>query len=378
MDSTTHDLSRVLIELGLVVIGLAILARIASRWGFSAIPLYLLAGLAFGNGGLAPLNVSASSIHIGAEIGVLLLLFMLGLEYTGAELVESLRCGFPAATVDLTLNFTPGLIAGLLMHWTPLAAVLLGGVTYVSSSGVIAKVLADLRQLEKPETPAVLSILVLEDLAMAVYLPLVAVLLAGGGLGRIALSVSLAIATVFLVLVVAVRYGQPLSRFVAHESDEIVLLTTFGAVLLVAGVAQRLQVSAAIGAFLVGIAVSGPMAKQTHRLLGPLRDLFAATFFFFFGLQIDPATLPPVLLSAALLGGVTAVTKVLTGYWAARRGGVDQRGRLRAGMALVARGEFSIVIAGLGASLEPQLGPLSAAYVLLLAVLGPILARAAK
>jgi K+:H+ antiporter subunit KhtU len=378
MDSTTHDLSHVLIELGLVVIGLAILARIASRWGFSAVPLYLLAGLAFGNGGLAPLNVSASFIHVGAEIGVLLLLFMLGLEYTGAELVENLRDGFPAAMVDLTLNFTPGLIAGLLLQWKPLAAILLGGVTYVSSSGVIAKVLADLRQLEKPETPAVLSILVLEDLAMVVYLPLVAVLLTGGGLGRIALSVSLAIATVFLVLVVVVRYGQPLSRFVAHESDEIVLLTTFGAVLLVAGVAQRLQVSAAIGAFLVGIAVSGPMAKQTHRLLGPLRDLFASTFFFFFGLQIDPATLPPALLSGAMLGAVTAVTKVLSGYWAAQRGGVDQRGRLRAGMALVARGEFSIVIAGLGASLEPQLGPLSAAYVLLLAVLGPILARAAK
>jgi CPA2 family monovalent cation:H+ antiporter-2 len=378
MDSTTHDLSRVLIELGLVVIGLAILARIASRWGFSAIPLYLLAGLAFGNGGLAPLKVSTGFIHIGAEIGVLLLLFMLGVEYTGKELLENLRGGFPAAVVDLALNFTPGFIAGLLLRWQPLAAVLLGGVTYVSSSGVIAKVLADLRRLENSETPAVLSILVLEDLAMAVYLPLVAVLLAGGGLAKIAVSVSLAIAAVFLVLVVAVRYGQPLSRFVAHESDEIVLLTTFGAVLLVAGVSQRLQVSAAIGAFLVGIAVSGPMAQQTHRLLAPVRDLFAATFFFFFGLQIDPATLSSELLTAVLLGAVTAVTKVLTGYWAARRRGVDRRGRLRAGMALVARGEFSIVIAGLGASLEPQLGPLAAAYVLLLAVLGPILARAVK
>jgi len=378
MDSTTHDLSHVLIELGLVVIGLAILARIASRWGFSAIPLYLLAGLAFGNGGLAPLKVSAGFIHIGAEIGVLLLLFMLGVEYTGRELVENLRGGFPAAVVDLALNFTPGLIAGLLLRWQLLAAVLLGGVTYVSSSGVIAKVLADLRRLESPETPAVLAILVLEDLAMAVYLPLVAVLLAGGGPAKIALSISLAIATVFLVLVVAVRYGQPLSRFVVHESDEIVLLTTFGAVLLVAGVSQRLQVSAAIGAFLVGIAVSGPMAQQTHRLLAPLRDLFAATFFFFFGLQIDPAILPSALLTAVLLGAVTAATKVLTGYWAARRRGVDQRGRLRAGMALVARGEFSIVIAGLGVGLEPQLGPLAAAYVLFLAVLGPILARAAK
>jgi monovalent cation:H+ antiporter-2, CPA2 family len=378
MDSTTHDLSHVLIELGLVVIGLAILARIASRWGFSAIPLYLLAGLAFGNGGLSPLKVSAGFIHIGAEIGVLLLLFMLGVEYTGRELVENLRGGFPAAVVDVALNFTPGLIAGLFLRWRPLASVLLGGVTYVSSSGVIAKVLADLRRLENPETPAVLAILVLEDLAMAVYLPLVAVLLAGGGPSKIALSVSLAIATVFLVLVVAVRYGQPLSHFVAHESDEIVLLTTFGAVLLVAGISQRLQVSAAIGAFLVGIAVSGPMAQQTHRLLAPLRDLFAATFFFFFGLQIDPATLPSALLTAVLLGCVTAVTKVLTGYLAARRSGVDRPGRLRAGMALVARGEFSIVIAGLGAGLEPQLGPLAAAYVLFLAVLGPILARAAK
>jgi len=143
---------------------------------------------------------------------VLLLLFMLGLEYTGGELVENLRGGFPAAVVDLALNFTPGLIAGLLLRWRPLAAVLLGGVTYVSSSGVIAKVLADLRRLENPETPAVLSILVLEDLAMAVYLPLVAVLLAGGGSAKIALSVSLAIGTAFLVLLVAVRYGQPLSR----------------------------------------------------------------------------------------------------------------------------------------------------------------------
>jgi CPA2 family monovalent cation:H+ antiporter-2 len=280
--------------------------------------------------------------------------------------------------VDFALNFTPGLLAGLLLNWKPLAAVLLGGVTYVSSSGVIAKVLTELRRLNNPETPAVMSILVLEDLAMAVYLPLVAVLLAGGGPARMALSVSLAVATVLLVLALAVRYGEPLSRVVAHQSDEIVLLTIFGAILLVAGAAQQLQVSAAVGAFLVGIAVSGPMAEQTHRLLAPLRDLFAATFFFFFGLQIDPASLSHALPSAVLLGVVTAVTKVLAGFWAARRTSVDRRGRLRAGMALVARGEFSIVIAGLGAGLEPQLGPLSAAYVLFLAVLGPILARAVK
>src|SRR5258706_8876422 len=104
MDSVTHDLSHILIELGLVVIGLAMLARIASRWGFSAIPLYLLAGLAFGNGGLAPLKVSTGFIHIGAEIGVLVVLFMLGVEYTGRGVVGKLPDGFPAAVVDLALN----------------------------------------------------------------------------------------------------------------------------------------------------------------------------------------------------------------------------------------------------------------------------------
>jgi monovalent cation:H+ antiporter-2, CPA2 family len=378
MESTTQDVSRIFIELGLVVLGLALLARIASRWGFSAIPFYLLGGLAFGNGGLAPLNVSAGFIHIGAEIGVLLLLFMLGLDYTGEQLRGNLRGGLPAGAADLALNFPPGFIAGLLLGWKPLAAVLLGGVTYISSSGVIAKVLAELRRLHCPETPVVLSILVLEDLAMAVYLPLVAVLLAGGSTVKMALSVAVAVAMVFLVILIAVRFGKRLSGFAAHHSDEIILLTTFGTVLLVAGISQRFQVSAAIGAFLVGIAVSGQMAEQTHRLLAPLRDLFAATFFFFFGLQINPATLPPALLSAVLLGGISTVTKVLTGYWAARRVGLDRKERLRAGMALVARGEFSIVIAGLGTGLEPQLGPISAAYVLLLAVLGPILARAAK
>jgi monovalent cation:H+ antiporter-2, CPA2 family len=378
MTAPVHDASRLFIEIGTAIVLLAILARLASRWGFSAIPLYLLAGLAFGNGGLAPLPLSQGFIGTGAEIGVLLLLFMLGLEYSGEDLKKNLRFGLPAGLVDFVLNFTPGLVAGLLLRWKPLPAVLLGGITYISSSGVIAKVLAELKRINNPETPMVLAVLVLEDLAMAVYLPLVGVLLIGGGPAKIAVSVSIAVAVVMFVLFVALKYGQQLSRFLASESDEIILLTTFGTVLLVAGLAERFQVSAAIGAFLVGIALSGPIAEQSHRLLAPLRDLFAATFFFFFGLQIDPATLPAALPVALGLGVVTAGTKVATGYWAAKRAGIDKQGSLRAGMALVARGEFSIVIAGLGVGLEPRLGPLAAAYVLFLAILGPILARLAK
>ena len=378
MIAQAHDASQVFIELGAAILGLALLARLANRLGFSAIPLYLLLGLAFGNGGLAPLNVSEEFIHIGAEIGVLLLLFMLGLEYTGEELKHYLHTGLASGAVDFALNFPPGMVTGILLGWSPLAAVLLGGVTYISSSGVIAKVLAELGRLNNPETTSVVSVLVLEDLAMALYLPLIAVLLAGGGIQKIAFSVSIAIGTVGVILLIALRYGRQVSKFFLHESDEIILLTTLGAVILVGGLAQRLQVSAAIGAFLVGIALSGPIAEKSRRLLGPLRDLFAAIFFFFFGLQIDPKTLPAVMPIAVVLGLISALTKVLTGYWAAGRAGVDRRGRIRAGMTLVARGEFSIVIAGLGAGIWPQLGPVAAAYVLFLAVLGPVLARASR
>lgn len=372
-----QNVSLIFIELGAAVIGLAILARLASRWGFSAIPLYLIAGLAFGNGGIAPLNFSESFIGFGGEVGVLLLLFMLGLEYTGEELMANLRVGLPAGLMDFVLNFTPGLLTGLVLGWKPLAALLLGGVTYISSSGVISKVLAELGWMSNKETPTVLSVLVIEDLAMAIYLPLVAVLLIGQSYVSGLISILVALATVGVVLFVAVRYGGSISRFASHESDEIILLTTFGAVLLVSGIAQRLQVSSAVGAFLVGIALSGPLVERAQNLIGPLRDLFAAQFFFFFGLQIDPATLPPVMSLALALGIVTTLTKLLTGWWAARRAGIERKERWRAGAVLVARGEFSIVIAGLGVSagVEPRLGPLSAAYVLFLAVLGPILAR---
>lgn len=374
------DISLIFIELGFIIIGLALLTRVASRWGFSAIPLYLLAGLAFGNGGILPLRFSEEFVHIGAEIGVILLLFLLGLEYTGEELSANLRTGLPTSIIDFLLNFTPGLLAGLWLGWGVLAALLLGGVTYISSSGVIAKVMTDLGRMNNRETPIIISVLVLEDLAMAVYLPLIAVLLIGQSATQAIISISIALVTVGVVLFIAIRYGKKLSGLIAHQSDEVILFSTLGLVLLVAGLAQRMQVSAAIGAFLMGIALSGPIAERTHKLLGPLRDLFAAIFFLFYGLQVDPATLPPVLAVAVGLGILTALTKILTGWWLGMRAKLESYEAVRAGAALVARGEFSIVIAGLGVSagLDPALGAVSAAYVLFLAITGPFIARLVK
>ena len=215
---------------------------------------------------------------------------------------------------------------------------------------------------------------------MAAFLPVAAVLLAGTAPLSAAVSVILAVGAVTAVIAVALRWGEALSRGVFSRSDEAMLLSIFGITLLVAGAAEQLQVSAAVGAFLVGIALSGDAADRARLLLSPLRDLFGAVFFVFFGLQIDPASIPPVIWPALALGAAGAATKWMTGWLTARRAGVGARGRLRAASVLVARGEFSIAIAALGVSagVEPALGPLTAAFVLALAVVGPVLSRVAE
>jgi monovalent cation:H+ antiporter-2, CPA2 family len=370
----------ILIELGVIVIVLALLDRLARKFGFSAIPLYLLVGLAFGDGGILPLKLSEGFLHIGTEIGVLLLLFTLGLEYTSEQLRRGLRSGLPDGIVDFLLSFPPGFIMGIIMGWGPMTAWLLGGVTYISSSGIIAKIIDEQGWINKSETPSIIGILVFEDLVMALYLPLTIVLLAGQNLAMASLSILIALAAVTVLLFAALNYGKVLGHLIDHASDEVVLFSIFGLILLVAGVAQLLQISAPVGAFLVGVALKGPIAHRTRKILSPLRDLFAAIFFLFFGLQINPTILPPVLLPAVALGLVTTLTKLFSGFWSARRAGADKVGCLRAGTILATRGEFSILIAGLGmaAGIEPQLGAFSAAYVLFLSILGPILAQVVK
>ncbi|MGZ0151212.1 cation:proton antiporter [Kribbella sp. WER1] len=370
-----ENITALLIELGAVILALGVLGRIAGRLGFSPIPLYLLAGLAFGHGGILPLAASEEFVATGAEIGVILLLLLLGLEYTASDLVGTLKTQYVSGAVDFLLNALPGAAVALLLGWGPVAAVALAGVTWISSSGVIAKVVGDLGRLGNRETPVVLGILVLEDLSMAVYLPILTALLAGVGLAGGSMTLLISLGTVSVVLFIALRYGRVISRAVSSDNPEMLLLVVLGLTLLVAGIAQQLQVSAAVGAFLVGIALSGEVAHGARNLLSPLRDLFAAVFFVFFGLSTDPRKIPPVLAVAFGLAVLTALTKVATGWFAARRAGISQAGRWRAGGTLVARGEFSIVIAGLAVGVEPKLGPLATAYVLILVILGPVAAR---
>ncbi|WP_182903787.1 cation:proton antiporter [Microbispora sp. H10830] len=372
-----HNTAILFLEFGAVVLGLGILGALALRVGISPIPLYLIAGLAFGTGGILPLATSEEFTATGAELGVILLLLTLGLEYNADELMTSLKGNARAGLVDLVLNAAPGAVLALLLGWGPVAAVAMAGVTYATSSGITAKVLSDLGWIGNRETPVVLSLLVFEDLTMAVYLPVLTAMLAGLSLVAGAVTVAIALAAVSVVLLVALRFGRYIEAFVASPNSEVLVLKVVGLALLVAGLAQQLQVSAAVGAFLVGIALSGELAEDAQALLAPLRDLFAAVFFVFFGLQTDPTKILPAAGLAAGLALVTMTTKLMTGVYAARRAGIARAGRVRAGIALIPRGEFNIVIAGLAvaAGAHPDLGALAATYVLILAAFGPLAAR---
>ncbi|MEU1981626.1 cation:proton antiporter [Nocardia sp. NPDC019395] len=373
-----HADTLALIQLGAVFFGLGVLGRIAARIGMSPIPLYLVGGLVFGEGGFLQLHEMGEFITLASEIGVVLLLLLLGLEYSAAELFTGMKRSWMAGLLDLVLNATPGVIVALMLGLGPTGALAMAGVTYISSSGIIAKVLNDLGRLGNRETPVILSILVFEDLAMAAYLPVLTAVLSGLGFVAGLEALGIALLAVTAVLVVAFRYGKYVSAIVSSEDNEIFLLKLLGSALLVAGVASTLQVSAAVGAFLLGIAISGATAHSATKILEPLRDLFAAMFFVLFGLTTDPRSIPPVLAWAVLLAVLTTVTKVATGWWAAAHAGASRMGRARTGAALVARGEFSIVIAGLAVSagaVPDEFAALATTYVLLMAVIGPVAAR---
>jgi CPA2 family monovalent cation:H+ antiporter-2 len=364
-----------LLQLGAVLTALALLGGIARRFALSPIPVYLLAGLGLGTGGVAPVSAAREFITTGAPIGVVLLLLTLGLEFSAPEFASSLRHHLPSAAVDIVLNAIPGALAGWLLGLNGIGILALAGVTYVSSSGLIARLIEDLHRLGNRETPAVLAVLVLEDFAMAAYLPLFAVLASGGTWYLAVGGMVVAVVAFWVAFAASYRWGHHVGRLVGHPDSEQLLLRVLGITLIVAALAEHVHASAAVGAFLVGLTLTGDTADRARKVLGPLRDLFAAVFFLGIGVSVDPQHLLPMLPVALALAAVTSATKVVTGVFAARRDGVARRGQLRAGTTLIARGEFSLIIIGLAGSSIPGVAALATTYVFVVAIAGPVLTR---
>lgn len=362
-----------LVEIGGILLLLGVVAFVAARIGISAVPFFLLAGLVFGEGGITDLAVSQGFIASAANIGALLLLLLLGLEYSAREIATAVASRKSVILIDL-LNAVPGAVAGYMLGWGTLGVIALAGITFISSSGIAAQLIRDSGFQRSEVARRTVSVLVVEDLAIAPYLPLVTALVLGVGVVGGAVSVGAALAITGLVLVIGVHNETAVARLLNAREPNALLLTVFGAALLAAGAATLVGFSGAVAAFLVGLLLTGEVANTVRARLSPLRDFFSALFFLFFGLATNPADIPGVLPLAAALAILGIAVKMFVGWWIARDMS-DQMSWRRVGAFLVPRGEFSILIAGLvvGVSFSEQLQALTITYVMLTALAGSVL-----
>ncbi len=372
----TKDDGLVIGEIGSVLVALGVAAFIASKIKFSAVPIFLFAGLFFGNGGIVALDLSDDFLNLGAQIGAILLLLLLGLEYSASELVSSVKERKSLGFIDLLLNAAPGLFIGFLLGWGWLGALALAGVTYVSSSGIAAQLIKDGSFGGLTSTKRAISILVIEDLFLAIYLPILSALAAAVGLvtGLISISVALLIAGGALIFA-AKGFHVPHAPVIMGDSATL-LLTVFGAALVASGLATYIGFSGAVAAFLVGLILTGDVAIVARVRLAPLRDLFAAIFFLFFGLRTNPADIPEVFIPALILTILGVGSKFFTAWWATRDL-VEEKAVFRMAAILLPRGEFSIVIAGLAstAAFASEIQSITITYVILTTVIASILIR---
>jgi CPA2 family monovalent cation:H+ antiporter-2 len=373
-----------LLELGGLFAAVALGGVLAARIGLSVIPLYVIVGAVVGPSVLGAFGMphvpTGDAITLLAELGIVLLLFFLGLEFSLDKLLENKEKITAIGAVDAAVNFPAGVLLGLAFGWRPIEAILLGGIVYVSSSAVITKSLIDLGWIANPESEPILGTLVFEDLAIALYLAIVSsFVLGGGGLAETAVDVGVAMGFL-LALVAATHYGTEwLQRALTVGSNELFVLRILGITVPVAGAALALGVSEAVAAFFVGMGFSSTdHVERIERLLAPVRDLFAAIFFFWIGLNTDPRLVAATAGVLAVTVVLTTPTKLVSGFYGGRLYGLPDRRSLRVGAGMVTRGEFSLIIAttaaaGTGAVMTQIIPALAVGYVLVMSILGTVL-----
>lgn len=369
----------VLGEIGFVLIVLGTVALMTSKLRISVVPFFLLSGLVLGTGGLLRLELSDNFLSVGAQIGAILLLLLMGLEYSAKELLTGFREQRTLGLFDFLVNFVPGSLCALILEWGWTGALALGGISYVSSSGIAMQFIRESRWQRLTSTRHTINILVMEDLVLAPLLPILSAFGSGVGLLTGFISISVALIVTGAAIIYSARGGHiPYAPIILGDSATL-LLVVFGSALLASGVATYIGFSGAVAAFLVGLLMTEDLAIVARVRLAPLRDLFSAIFFLFFGLRIDPAKIPTILLPALLLTVVGIGTKFLTAWWATRK--AQEPGiRLRVTGLLVPRGEFSLVIAGLTAStfFGEKIQLITITFVILTTFVGSILVRIAS
>jgi monovalent cation:H+ antiporter-2, CPA2 family len=371
------------VAVGAAFLAAGLLARAGRRIGLPTIPFFMAAGIIFGPNtpGVAFVE-DPHDLELLAALGLILLLFHLGLEFSLNDLLAGGRRLLGIGAIYLVLNVGGGFLLGLSMGWGTNEALVIAGAVGISSSAIVTKLLTELRRLANPESRLILGIIVVEDIFLALYLALLQPVL-GHAEGAAEAATQFATAFGFLIVLGALARwgGAAVGRLVASSDDELLTVCFVGFAVLTAGIAEKLGVSDAIGAFMAGLILAeSPVASRVERLVLPLRDAFAAAFFFAFGLTIDPGDAGEVAIPVAIAVALSLVLNVTAGIIAARIQHLSRTAAANIGLTILGRGEFSLILATLAvtAGLDPRLGPFIALYVLVLAILGPLLAARSR
>ena len=367
-----------LVALGAALVATGVLGRAGRRIGLPTIPLFMLAGVVLGphTPGLHLVH-DPRELELVATIGLVLLLFYLGLEFSVDELLGGGRRLLFASALFLVVNVGAGLAFGALLGWGGREALVIAGAVGISSSAIVTKLLVELGRLSRPETRVILAVIVVEDLFLALYLALLQPLLhdATSGAG-VLLSIAKAVGFLAALALLA-RFGAPaVGRMLDTDDNELLTIGFVGIAVLGAGAAEEFGVSGAIGAFFIGLVLAKSASRaRITQLVHPIRDVYGALFFYAFGVAIDPGEVVSVAgpISAAVtltVAGTVAVGAVVARVYAFDRGSARSLA-----FTMLARGEFSLIVAALAATagLDARIGPFVAGYVLVLAIGTPLL-----
>lgn len=368
-----------LVALGGAFLAAGVLARVGRRIGLPTIPFFIVAGILTGPNtpGLV-LVEGPHDLELFAGIGLVLLLFHLGLEFSLKDLTGGGRSLAIAGAAYIGLNVGGGFALGMALGWGVPEALVIAGATGISSSAIATKLLVELKRLANRETGLILGIIVVEDVFLALYLAALQPVLGGSeGVGEALVLFGRAFGFLLALFLVA-RYGAKwVGKLVSSNDDELLTVLFVGLAIFVAGFSEELGVSGAIGAFMVGLILAETANKhRIERLVLPLRDAFAAVFFFTFGLTIDPAAIDTVAGPVAAAVGIAVVLNIVAGLIAARIYRFGRREAANIGLTILGRGEFSLILTTLAATagLDARIGPFVALYVLTLAIIGPLFA----
>ncbi|MCL1852487.1 MAG: cation:proton antiporter [Peptococcaceae bacterium] len=378
-------------QLGILLLFVALAGLFSSKLKFPIVPSLIVAGLAVSalfnvihyNPDEAIINTipTKEAIELLGEVGVLFLLFALGLEFSIKKLLNSLRTVLTSGLLYLSIVGTSALVFAVCMGWALPEILLAFGIIIISSSAIVAKTLVDMKRTANPETEVILGLMLFQDIFMAIFLPIVAAIALAHSGTPWELATSIGFAFLFIILFVVVSLKTSLLEKILNiASDEVFLLVIIGALFFIAGTSYKLDISDAIGALILGMVLAETSHKERiMHMVVPYRDFFGAAFFFAFGFSITlngemlTQSLPAALIAVVL----TLVGSMIYGIVMSKMAKINKRGAVNVGLTIVSRGEFSIILAGMGltAGLSNSLWSFAVLYVVILAISGPLLSR---